>query len=524
MSQVILDITGYSADEIQTVDDWTERAYGVRQADVLARINYLYELNGRIIEGEFEVRTKDGKTRTWLFSSAPLGRSTNGMRLVISMAADITERKQAKAALATHLKQQAVVAQLSQTALSGSDLGALFNQTTRLIADALDVEYCKVLELLPNGQELLLRSGVGWQPGLVGRARVGTDRQSQAGYTLLSQHPVIVENLPTEPRFSGPPLLTEHGVVSGMSTIIQGRGDRPFGILGVHSIQNQHFTHDDVNFLQSMANLLAAAIERKQTEQALYQLNLTLEQRVQDRTHALEDANQELEAFSYSVAHDLRAPLRAIQGFAQVLQEDYDSALDDLGKEYLHRMATSAEHLDILVQDLLTYSRLGRAEIHLQRINVAAIVQGILADLKPGLQARQATIEVVSDLPSVYAQRSILKQILSNLIDNASKFVAPDVQPQIRIWAEIKEPVLSDVEAHPRWVRICVEDNGIGIDPKHQARIFNAFERLHGIEAYPGTGIGLAIVKRGVKRLGGRVGIESALNQGCRSWIELMEA
>ncbi|MGJ3245710.1 MAG: PAS domain S-box protein [Elainellaceae cyanobacterium] len=523
-SQVVSDITGYSKNEIQTIGDWTERAYGMRQADVLAGINHLYELNRRVSEGEFEVRTKDGKTRTWLFSSAPLGQSAKGVRLVISMAADITERKQAKAALATRLKQQAVVAQLSQTALSGLDLDALFYQTTRLIADALDVEYCKVLELLPNEQELLLRSGVGWQPGLVGRARVGTDRQSQAGYTLLSQHPVIVENLPTESRFSGPPLLTDHGVVSGMSTIIQGRGDRPFGILGAHSIQNQNFTHDDVNFLQSMSNLLAAAIERKQTEQALYQLNLTLEKRVQDRTHALEEANQELEAFSYSVAHDLRAPLRAIQGFAQVLEEDYNSAFDDLGKEYLHRMATSAEHLDILVQDLLSYSRLGRTEIHLQRVNMAVIVQKVLADLKPVLQARHANVEVVSDLPSVYAQRSVIKQVLSNLIDNASKFVAPGVQPQIRIWADIKEPVVRDSDTHHQWVRICVEDNGIGIDPRHQARIFNAFERLHGVETYPGTGIGLAIVKRGVERLGGRVGIESAINQGCQSWIELMMA
>ncbi|MGJ3253153.1 MAG: PAS domain S-box protein [Elainellaceae cyanobacterium] len=522
MSQVVLDITGYSKNEIRTIGDWTERAYGMRQADVLAGINRLYELNRRISEGEFEVRTKDDKTRTWLFSSAPLGRSTDGVRLVISMAADITERKQAKAALATRLKQQAVVAQLSQTALSGLDLDALFYQTTRLIADALDVEYCKVLELLPNGQELLLRSGVGWQPGLVGRARVGTERQSQAGYTLLSHHPVIVENLSGESRFSGPPLLTDHGVVSGMSTIIQGRGDRPFGILGAHSIQSQHFTHDDVNFLQSMANLLAAAIERKQTEQALYQLNLSLEKRVQDRTHALEEANQELEAFSYSVAHDLRAPLRAIQGFAQVLQEDYNSTLDDPGREYLHRMATSAEHLDVLVQDLLTYSRLGRSEIHIQRISVASVVKGILDDLGPVLQARQVTVEIEPDLPAVYAQRSVLKQVLSNLIDNASKFVAPDIQPQIRIWAEIRGPVSGDADAQPRWARIWVEDNGIGIDPKHQERIFNAFERLHGIEAYPGTGIGLAIVQRGIERLGGRVGIESALNQGCRVWIELM--
>ncbi|WGV25270.1 PAS domain S-box protein [Halotia branconii] len=520
MSQAILDITGYSSDEIHTIADWTERAYGERQRDILAQINRLYKLNRRINEGEFEVRTKSGKTRTWLFSSAPLGR-LNGTRLVISMAADITERKQAKVALANRIKQQAAVAQLSQVALSGLDLTALFDQTTRLVADSLAVEYCKVLELLPNGRSLLLRSGVGWQADLVGQATVSSDRTSQAGYTLLSDNPVIVKDLRVETRFNSPPLLIEHGVISSMSMIIQGQDNRPFGVLGVHSKQHRDFTQDDINFLQAVSNLLATAIQRKQTEQKLYQLNLTLEQRVQDRTQALEAANQELEAFSYSVAHDLRAPLRAIQGFAQVLIEDYDAALDDLGQEYIHRMATSAEHLDILIQDLLTYSRLGRTEVHLQRVSVAAVLEGVLADLQPTLQFKQPKIKIDSNLPVVYAQRSVLKQVLSNLIDNAFKFVALDLEPQIRIWAERQELLGSDSQVNPQRVRIWVEDNGIGIDPKHQERIFKAFERLHGVEAYPGTGIGLAIVKRGIERLGGQVGVESTLNQGSRFWIEL---
>lgn len=535
MSQAVLEITGYAASEILTIADWTERAYGHRQQEVLTGINRLYSLNRRINEGEFEVRLKNGKTRTWLFSSAPLGRSADGKRLVISMAADITERKQAKAALSNRLRQQAVVAQLSQSALSGLDLQTLFDLTARQIADSLDVEYCQVLELLPDGQTFFLRSGVGWQPGVVGRATVNVAHTSQAGYTLLSQQPVVVKDLQTETRFSGSSLLTDHGVVSGLTTVIKGKVDtrfaqvsqRVFGVLGAYSIQHWDFTQDDINFLQAIANLLAIAIERKQTEQELYQLNLTLEQRVKDRTQALEELNRELEAFSYSVAHDLRAPLRAIQGFAQVLEEDYSPDLDELGKEYIHRMAVSAENLDILVQDLLTYSRLGRSAIHLQQVSVAAVLDGILTDLDPILQSKQGEIEVVSALPRVYAQRSILKQILSNLIDNALKFVAPGTQPHIRVGAQPCEGPSEDSNPQPRsgkspqWVQIWVEDNGIGIAPQHQERIFNPFERLHGVEAYPGTGIGLAIVKRGMERMGGQIGVESTLNQGSRFWIEL---
>lgn len=261
--------------------------------------------------------------------------------------------------------------------------------------------------------------------------------------------------------------------------------------------------------------------ERQKAEQAMQQLNLTLEQRVQERTQALEEANHELEAFSYSVAHDLRAPLRAIQGFAQVLEEDYSDILDDLGKEYIHRMAVSAEHLDVLIADLLAYSQLGRSEVHLQRVSLAVVLEGILSSLEPILSDKQAKITIAPDLPVVYAQRSVLKQVFSNLIDNALKFVAMDVQPQVQIWAEPKPLGDRNDKSQPQQVRIWVTDNGIGIANKHQERIFNAFERLHGVEAYPGTGIGLAIVKRGIERLGGRVGVISGPNQGSQFWLDL---
>lgn len=524
MSQAVSEISGYAASEIRTLEDWTEKAYGEQQESVLEQINRLYALDRRVDEGEFEIRAKDGETHTWLFSSAPLGQTNDGTRLVISMAADVTAQKQAEADLATRLRQQAAVAQLSQLALSGLDLLSLFDRATQMLVDSLGVEYCKVLELSPDGQSLLLRSGVGWQPGLVGQAAVDTEGGSQGGYTLLSQQPVVVEDLRTETRFSGPSLLTEHGVVSGISVVILGTGDRPFGVLGAHSRQFKAFTPDDVNFVQAVANLLATAIARKQGEQALEQMNLTLEQRVLERTQELEAANQELEAFSYSVAHDLRAPLRAIQGFAQVLEEDYDEALDDLGWDYIHRMAKSAENLDTLVQDLLTYSQLGRLDIYLQPISLDAVLNRVLAALEPTVRASRARVELTQGLPMVYAHRSIIKSVMSNLIGNALKFVTPNTLPQVQIWAE---PVNSGngatngSQSDPQLIRIWVADNGTGIAPQHQERIFRPFERLHGVEDYPGTGIGLSIVERSVRRMGGQVGVESRLGEGSRFWIEL---
>ena len=196
-------------------------------------------------------------------------------------------------------RQQAAVAELGQQALSGMDLQSFMEHAAMLLAQSLDVEYTKILELLPDEKALLLRAGVGWKEGYVGRAKVGAGTDSQAGYTLASGEPVIVEDLSSETRFSGSSLLKEHAVVSGMSTMIPGTG-RPFGAIGVHATRRRKFSIDDIHFLQSVANVLAAAIDRKRMEDELHrsrdQLQAILEGvadgiTVQDKSGALIFAN-----------------------------------------------------------------------------------------------------------------------------------------------------------------------------------------------------------------------------------------
>ncbi|MBW4450351.1 MAG: response regulator [Spirirestis rafaelensis WJT71-NPBG6] len=251
--------------------------------------------------------------------------------------------------------------------------------------------------------------------------------------------------------------------------------------------------------------------DRKQTETLLLQLNESLETRVRERTAELEEVNASLKEFAYSVSHDLRAPLRSIQGFAQVLQEDYTNELDGTGIDYLQRIQSATKQLDRLIQDLLQYSQISRAKLQLEPVNLSAVIAEALSQLNAELRQTNAQVTVVEPLPVVWGNHSVLLQVMVNLVLNAIKFIDANLEPQVRIWAETQ----------PKFVRLWVQDNGIGIPPEKHKQIFRVFERLHGEETYPGTGVGLAIVRKAVERMGGKVGVESQVDSGSRFWVNL---
>jgi PAS domain S-box-containing protein len=262
-----------------------------------------------------------------------------------------------------------------------------------------------------------------------------------------------------------------------------------------------------------VSSLAIDVTENNPVQEALSVLREEVERKVAERTAQLEQANEALESFSRTVAHDLSAPLRTMQSFAQILLQDHANALNATEQTYLQRIDDTAQRTEQFIRDLLVYSRLDRASLPLQPINLSMIVAQVLADLEETLRHRQAEVTVDEPLALVLGHPTALSQVICNLLTNALKFVASNVQPQI--W------ISTETVANGSKVRLTIQDNGIGVAPDRQALIFQIFERLYPAEIYPGSGIGLAIVQRAVERMGGQVGLESQPGVGSRFWVEL---
>jgi signal transduction histidine kinase/DNA-binding response OmpR family regulator len=283
------------------------------------------------------------------------------------------------------------------------------------------------------------------------------------------------------------------------------------GSLNLWSDQLGAFTAEQVDIAREVADQLAIGIQQARLHEQVQRHAADLEQRVAERTAELRQNNAELESFSYSVSHDLRAPLRSMQGFAQIFLEEYNDRLDAVGRDYLQRIVAAARRMDTLTDDLLTYTRLSRIAVELIPVSLEEVVDGALMQLQAEIRAKEAQVTVARPLPQVIGHYVTVVQAVANLLANGLKFVAPGVRPQVHVWAEERDDS----------VCLRLRDNGIGIAPEYQERIFRIFERLHGPETYPGTGIGLSLVRKGMERIGGQVGVESVPGQGSTFWLEL---
>jgi light-regulated signal transduction histidine kinase (bacteriophytochrome) len=262
-------------------------------------------------------------------------------------------------------------------------------------------------------------------------------------------------------------------------------------------------------------SLETRVIER--TEQ-LEQRTLELEQRsrqLEERSAQLEKTNQQLESFSYSVSHDLRAPLRAISGFSQILARRHLDGMDEEARHFLDNIVQASAHMGQLIDDLLSYSRLGRKAVTLKPVALTQVMDGIRLTLQPRVAETGSTLSIPQDLPRVTGDGTLLRQIFTNLIDNALTYRKPGVPAQISVrWQQNDDGQIV----------VSVTDNGIGIAAEHFASIFNVFQRLHSQDDYPGTGIGLAVVQRAVEMQGGKVRVDSTPGVGTTFYVQLPPA
>jgi signal transduction histidine kinase/PAS domain-containing protein len=469
----------------------------------------------------------------------------NGVVVIIE---DVTQRQAQAADLARRHARDRLLSQCLGQLLRTRDPRNAIKELFPKIAEFLKFDTFSHYLLGPDGKTLELHASSG-VPEEQKLASLNL-RETLSGRAAVERRPIVVNYLQT----CGEPFATP-GKTLGLRAAMAHPlvvGERLVGTLGFGRRDRDTFSADEVELISTIAQYVAIAIDRGLTESALReaQASLTehahnLEDRIQERTAKLQDTIAQLESFSYTVAHDLRAPVRALRGYAEVLLEEYPEDAAENPRLYLRKLHRASVRLEALTRDLLQFSRISRQELDLAKTDLSELLQDLRV-LRPVLT--DEILRVRQPLHPVVAQRTLLQQCLSNLIDNALKFVAPGVSPSITVWTELVRagafhdqtdllspfnPVIgtsepfsepaSENHADER-VRIWIEDNGIGIAKEAQKKIFGIFERLDSADKYEGTGIGLAIVARAAQRMGGSCGVESTAGTGSRFWLELKPA
>jgi len=544
---------------------WLENASGRKQCDLAGKdllVEFpelvesgLHEKYQKALQGESfllstafhsslfafpaSVRDQDGGRMRQTATIAPLllGDTVCG---TITMVEDVTQRECQAAELRRQYRRQQFISSAAEKLLMARNPREVIGEFSPTMGDYLKLDGFALFQTQRDGTWTLLTSG-GRSSDVRGAlteqipawlSHETCDPEAEAAYARLVSAPDLAESTrdSTSAYVLCRKLSVEDNVLGAFILVADRRGSG--------------FTPDDQNFVQSVCRYLAAALDRDVRTERLTQVHHNLENEVQERTARLQDTVQQLESFSYSVAHDLRAPIRAIKGFGEVLLEDFSSELSSEARMFIARIRIAAVKMELLTKDLLNFCQISREEVIGARIDVEDMVREI-SFLLPALQG-PGVLTVELPLQEVFGHRTMLRQALMNLLSNAVKFGPRDGDLRVVVRTELRtvsghqedatpppfQPVrLGATTDRPDWVldaseaktfvRIWIEDNGIGIAPRNHQKVFGIFERLHGDHQYEGTGIGLAIVAKAVQRMGGSCGVESEQDKGSRFWIEL---
>ncbi|MEA3350642.1 MAG: PAS domain S-box protein, partial [Chloroflexota bacterium] len=518
----LVQMIGY--DSFAELDEHSITDQGILEAEVRNNFLQLIERDGQMLGFETTWRRKDG-SEIFIRENAKAIRSANGDTLYYEGAVeDITERVQAKAKTQQVLRDLEHVNLQLQAAIDISKSVSTILTPQRLMEAVVDgikenfgLYYVGLFLLDEAGQQAVLQAGTGkaGKELLDARHSLDIDDQSMIGWCIAQRRSRIAQDAAQDDVRFANPYLPETRSELALPLISQ---EQCLGALTVQSVHAQAFLEQDITVLEAMADQLAIAVdnaqlyataqreikERQQAEEALRILNEELENRVIERTHQLEVTMEELKSFSYSVSHDLRAPLRRIDGFSQALLDDYADQLDETGAHYLQRVRCSTQLMGQLINDILQLSRVTRAELKREDVDLAAMSREIMAGLRQIEPKRRVTFSAPESI-AAHADRRLLRIVLENLLGNAWKFTSKKEEAHIEIKAIYQENAPA---------RYCISDNGAGFDSKYAHKLFVAFQRLHTPSEFQGTGVGLATVKRIILRHNGRIWAESEIKQG----------
>ncbi|MDP2309090.1 MAG: ATP-binding protein [Pseudomonadota bacterium] len=455
------------------------------------------------------IRTQeDYSVRTVARGGAEIEALAGGVN---AMLAAIEERRhqrdRAEASQRRSARRLAALRQVDTAILESRPPGEVAGDALRHIVAATRSVWAAVVDIEPGARKARVLSA---QPALdmTAAPSIATAEQHATFFQLL----VSRQTVPAEECAPEMPAFLDAARVAGAQQLLPIPLKAREELLGCIILGlAEEPPREEMDFVLELADLVAMSILHARLSARVERHTAELECRVAERTAKLAESVRELESFGYTVAHDLRAPLRAIHGYGSAVLQDAGPTLPEPSRAHLSNILGAAERMDRLIQDLLAYTRMGLVTIEVGPVSLSAVISEAQAELAKAMRGRQAEVVVVEPLAEARGHHGTLVQVATNLLLNAATFTRAGERPQIRIWTEERGEV----------VRLCVEDTGLGIAPEHQERIFRVFERLHRTAEFPGTGIGLAIVKRGAERCGGTAGVSSKLGLGSMFWIDL---
>lgn len=495
------EITGLTLTDAQR-DGWARTVHPDDREQVFTKWRRAVQ-GGPPFRAEFRFKRADG-TQTWVLGEAAAELDETGEMIgFVGTMTDISSRKRIESINARENKILELIA-------TGSPLPTILNDLIKAIeeqlpgmlgaiqlldasgtrlqhaaAPSMAEEYCQAIDGLPIG------------------ATAGS-----CGAAAYFRHVVVVDDIDASPLWESRSVLaSQHGLRACWSRPILSRSGGVLGTFASYFRVRRLPTDADEELLDVAVYLAGIAIDHAQAEDALTRLNETL----QERASALMDVNQELEAFSYSVSHDLRTPLRHLDGFAELLRKHAQAQLDDKGRHYLTTISSAAKRMGVLIDDLLAFSRIGRVEFSRRPVSLQKLVEEVLRDVESDVEGRQIVWNIGA-LSDVVGDAAMLRLVLVNLIGNALKYTRDRHDTVI----DIGHGVGRDDE-----VVVFVRDNGVGFDPQYAHRLFGVFQRLHTAQEFEGNGVGLANVRRIIHRHGGQTWAEGQVNVGATFWFSL---